>query len=259
MKPVHPRSLGLCAAAVLGLALGAQGCFGVRADGIAVQRAYVSEAGTFGFSYVAPPWIVASDNGTSVTLEIGAELFGVTFSDSPPTHILTAGPVDLTGGYEDLLEDLDLAGLGTTAGEIPDINLDDYLTGGIDDLTTGGLDTGGSDTGEIPDDVEIPDYLLDVNLQNPRDVAFAELNYLLREQGASLESGVQGFRTRGGLEGVVYEVVMDPGVFVRSFYFPSSEVTVRMGFVSLFDLETADVDAMVRTVYTDLPVVGGVP
>lgn len=238
----------LALALTASLCVGAVACTGAPAATHASHR-FVAADGSFSFRYVAPPWEVTQRDESSVELQIAAEAFGVAFDESPPTHLLVVGPVDASSGFDGLLDSV-----GVEAAEF---DTDGFDTDGFD---TDGFDTDGFDPGQLPDlpdeatgEVpDIPDYLLDVDLDNPRDVAFAELQYLLDEQGARIDRGVSLFRTEAGLEGVAFQVVMDPGVFVRSFYFPTLGRTLRVGFVSLFDLETADVQLMMETFRTDL-------
>jgi len=229
----------------------------VASPAATTTRSFVAQDGSFAFRYVTPPWAASRVEASSIELEIAAEAFGVAFSDSPPTHLFIAGTVDITGGFDEMLES---AGIDPASLDTDGFDTDGFDTDGFD---TDGFDTDGFDPGMWPDlppgadgpdgeTFELPDYLVDVDLDNPRDVAFAELAYLLDEQQARIVSGVSLFRTERGLQGVVYEVVMEPGVFVRSFYFPTKGRALRVGFVSLFDLETADVDLMMESFRTDL-------
>ena len=61
-----------------------------------------------------------------------------------------------------------------------------------------------------------------------------------------LQLGLSGELSMG--EGVA---VMDPGIFIRSFYFVTSKTTLRVVFVSLFELETFDINLMAETISTD--------
>ncbi len=207
---------------------------------------YSSADGTFGLSYVTPPWVVQLETQEILELIIPTEVFGVALDGSPPTHGLRAGRVDQTPGVGDLSD----AAPNEDPLDIPDgFDFGSFPTVGDDSSSTGAMLPDLPDG--VPDLDEIPDYLLDVDLANPRDVAFAELNFLIDQKDADLDSELTAFLTGSGQEGMVFQVVMDPGVFIRSFYFVSSQAAVRVVFVSLFDLETRDLDLMAETIHTD--------
>jgi hypothetical protein len=203
----------------------------------------------FAITYVTPPWIVVEALPAQLELEIDAELFGVELDGSPPTHALVLGVVDEIEGLDELIEEaagdlLDDAATDTAF----DTDLDTSIDTDLGSLTDGDGGDGG---------VELPDYLVDVQLDNERDVAIAELNFLVDEQGAELDAELQTFMTADGVEAVEYQVVLDPGVFVRSFYLPTAGKALRVSFVSIFDLRTRDIDLMAETIATDVPREGG--
>ena len=208
---------------------------------------YRSTDGTFSLSYVTPPWEVSSETEALLQLEIPAELFGVSIEGSPPTHALRAGHVDEVGG----LYDFDIEGLdGFLPEDLPEDWEDDIPDDWDGDIPD---DVPEDWEGDLPDDLpdELPDYLRDVDLTEPRDVAFAEINFLVLENEAELDGDLSSFISADGTSGVVFQVVHAPGIFIRSFYFPSSTTTVRVVFASLFDLQTIDVDDMAATISTD--------
>jgi hypothetical protein len=180
---------------------------------------------------VEPPWQIRSQAAEVLELQIDAEVFGVSLEGSPPTHGLQAGRISQVPSVASLLEQA--GGLqvpeptGSSGGALPE-------------------STGGSTGGALTPD----DYLQGVDAENPRDVAIAELNYLVEREGAEIDRDLRTFTTDGGAEGVVYQVVRDPGVFIRCFYLPTRRDTLRVGFLSLFDLATSDVDTMAARVET---------
>ena len=224
---VEARPIALCSLLVVA-------CEGVDGDRSPQQpQLYASASNTYRIEYLAPPWSVKSDDGETLELEIPAEVFGLALESSPPSHVLRIGQVNTAGDIANLAESHDV----------------DVDTGGLELPAT----TGGLTSGELPDSEGLPDYLLDVNLRSHRDVAFAELNHLLEDQGGVLHSELQPFATAGGQQGAVFVVVVDPGVYVRSFYFSTETEAVRAAFVSPFDLQTEDVDLMAETILTNDP------
>lgn len=97
---------------------------------------------------------------------------------------------------------------------------------------------------------ELPDHLKGLDLTSVGAVALAELDHLLDEQDAQLDRELETFVTDAGQEALVYQVIVAPGLFVRAFYLPARPTVCRAMFVSLFELRTADVDAMARTIET---------
>jgi hypothetical protein len=191
----------------------------------------------FGVDYVAPPWELESETEEELRLRIRAEVFGVELDGSPPTHVLVLGVVDGPSSILDLLPEDARPELGETTGfELPD--------------TTGELpDT----TGELPDTTgQLPDGWQNVDVGDPTDVALFELDYLLTEQKADLVHELRSFATDSGITAMEYEVVVPPGLFVRAFYLPSRDGTVRAIFASLFDLAEGDTDRMAATLRTDV-------
>jgi hypothetical protein len=112
-----------------------------------------------------------------------------------------------------------------------------------------GLDELVGTGGEAPQD-GLPEHLRGLDLTSVGAVALAELDHLLDEEDAQLDRELEVFPTDSGQEGLVYQVIVAPGLFVRGFYFAASPTVVRAMFVSLFELRTADVDAMARSIET---------
>lgn len=191
----------------------------------------------FGIDYVAPPWELESESADELRLRIRAEVFGVELDGSPPTHVLVFGAVDAPSSVLDLLPVDAQPDLGLTTGlELPD------SAGDV-------LDT----DGELPDPTgALPDGWEDVDLSDPADVALVELDYLLTEQRADLVHELRPFHTDSGEVAMEYAVIVPPGLFVRSFYLPVQDGTVRALFASLFDLDDDDIDRMAATI-----VIGG--
>ncbi|MEE9384230.1 MAG: hypothetical protein V3V08_12565 [Nannocystaceae bacterium] len=229
------------------------GCIGRNGDTRLASQTYRSDDRTFGLEYISPPWRLDSDGASAVQLSVPAEIFGVTLEGSPPSHVMIAGLADLAESLDQLL-DLDndaLEELEDLIGSTTGWSGATAWTGWTSTSWPGG--TGSGDAGGLPDLPEIPEYLIDVNLTNSRDVAFAEMSFLIEEKDARVASGLQKFVNNAGQAGVVYEVVLDPGVFVRSFYFRTSKTALKVVFISLFELETIDLDLMAATIYTDGP------
>jgi len=184
----------------------------------------------FGVDYVAPPWELESETDDELRLRIRAEVFGVELDGSPPTHVLVLGVVDGPSGILDLLPvDAQPDVADTTGPALPDT------------------------TGELPDATgELPDGWQDIDLDDPTDVALVELDHLVTEERADLVHELRPFTTDSGITAMEYEVVVPPGLFVRAFYLPSKDGTVRALFASLFDLVDGDIDRMAATLRTDV-------
>lgn len=108
------------------------------------------------------------------------------------------------------------------------------------------------DPGQNPKVPKIPEYLEGVDLHNARDVAVAELNFLVRENKARIVDGLQYFHTRQGLFAVTYQLAMTQGVFVRNLYVPTKNFTLRVGIMSLYELSNEDIHRLLISVKTDL-------
>jgi hypothetical protein len=162
-------------------------------------------------------------------------VFGVELDGSPPTHVLVLGTVDSPTSILDLLPEDAQPDLEDGGFDLPD--------------TTGELPDGG----ELPDATgELPDGWENVDLGDPTDVALFELDYLVTDQRADLVHEMRPFITDSGITAMEYEVVVPPGLFVRAFYLPSKDGTVRALFASLFDLVDGDIDTMAATLRTDV-------
>lgn len=266
------------ALAFTALLCGVSGCFGQNGDEPKLSADYKSADGAFRLVYSSPPWREVSVKDRSVGLQIDAELFGISLGDSvPPTHVLLATTVSLDEHLKDLIDPKDLAKslkqFGIDESQIPDQK--DWNLSGIDtsalsswthtlntDISTE-TSTGTSNEGkknkkaklEQPKPkVEIPEYLVNVDLKNPRDVAVAELNYLVKHQKARLVDGMQYFETDQGLRAVSYQLVIDPGIFVRNLYVPTKGNALRVGLMSMFKLTSDDFDRLLAAVFTDAEV-----
>lgn len=232
------------ASALLGLSLFALGaCSASSADPGARMRLYESHDSSFGLEYVTPPWEVEYEDEHHIQLYIAAEAFGVPFEDSAPSHFLYAARVDNASLYE-LLKRVAPGADDALPEDLPDIP--DIPFDLPEDFPEELPDTDGDG---IP---MLPDYLDDVDLEDPREVAFADFSLLMDTQRAQVASEPQHFVNDRGQAGLVYEVILDPGVFVRTFYFRTNARALRVVFESTFDLETFDIDMMARRIYTDV-------
>lgn len=197
-------------------------------EGIANWR---SNDGIYGVQYVTPPWEVDVDDGAQLRLQIAAELFGESINGSPPTHVFTIGPVDPEQAIVDLLPD-GLAQLDTDAV-----------------FETTGYDSGGSSgegsTGE-GDDTDDLDRWVDIDLGSPRQVALVELDQLMTREDAVLSRELAAGEGEGAPWS--YEVVIEPGLFVRGYYYDDGDRTIRAMFASLFTLTDGDVSTMAETI-----------
>lgn len=245
------------AIALLLLGSSSVACEGRDGDANDFTVPYVATDGGFRFDYVTPPWRVQSENDRSIELRIDPELFGFGLDGSPPTHVFRMGYVE---SPEELSELLDIPiDFGTDS--IPLNPFDSGTSAGFDprDLpeTDGETDTDGipetDGTEWLPDGIdpdEVPDYLLDLDLSSARDVALAEFRLLVDRQNAQVDEPLQFYETQSGQLAVVYQVVLDPGVFVRAYYFRGRDVAVRAVYASLFNLKTDDIARMAQTMST---------
>lgn len=127
------------------------------------------------------------------------------------------------------------------------------LPGGQRPARTGdGSGDGSSDSEQEAQVPKIPEYLEGVDLNNARDVAVAELNFLVRENDARIVDGLQYFHTRQGLFAVTYQLAMPQGVFIRNFYVPTKDFTLRVGIMSLFELNSEDIRRLLVSVKSNL-------
>jgi hypothetical protein len=171
-------------------------------------------------------------SGESLDLEIIAELFGEPLEGSEPTHLFQIAYVDVSDGLA-ALADLEAEG-GTDTDAVGDWG----TTGDLPELP-----------GDAGDDV-VPEYLRGVDLREPGAVALAELDHLLIAKEARLDLPPASFVTASGRRGIVYQVVVPPGAFVRAYYVPAHRAVVRAAFVSVFDLDSTDVAMMAETMHT---------
>ena len=236
--PPQQRNNRVWSAALLVGSLVLGGCGAVQRDTYHTRVVYTAEDESFMMEFISPPWELIAESSTSVRLEIAAEIFGASIKDAPPTHVLIAGAVDGAAGFDSIIEELGFGDIGADLPDIPDIP-------DFPDLP---------DLPDLPGEEEtgIPAYLLDVDLSNHRDVAFAELRYLTEELGGLVVNGLTPFITDSGEGGVVFQVGIEPGVFVRSFYFDrGQDAALRVGVASLFQLQTTDMDLMIKRVQSD--------
>jgi hypothetical protein len=186
-----------------------------------------SADGVYGVEYVAPPWELDVDDGVQLRLQVAAELLGVSLEGSPPTHVFTLGPVDPREALIDLLPDglaeLDTDAVGSTG----------------EDLETTGADESTGEPSEL-------DRWMDIDLGSPQQVALVELDTLMTRQDAVLSKELG----EGEGEGAPwsFEVVIEPGLFVRGYYFDDGDRTIRAMFASLFTLSDGDVSTMAETI-----------
>lgn len=199
------------------------GCGAVPADsaGAYGQQRWIAEDGSFGVEYLAPPWTpVDTDDPDRLELEVPPEFFGVSIDSESPSHVFQVGHVDMLGE------------LGEFASE--DLEMDTDWVG---------------DTEDLPG-VEGQEVLDGVDLHDPYAVARAELDVLLEDHDAQLDYGLSTFGMPTGAQAVEFQILMDPGLYVRAFYIDARPTVVRATFVSLFDLDTDDVSTMARTIDT---------
>lgn len=205
------------------LLVAATGCDTSYVEGRVQWR---SDDGTYTVEYVSPPWTSVSDDGQTLRLEIDAELFGTAVAGSPPTHVLSFGPVDVESTIEDALPQ-GVEGLGSTGFDV--------------DVTDGLEEEGGEETG---DSSGID--LSAIDLGEPQQIARIELDGLVTEEHADLLQELQrGDDDRAPWS---YEVVISPGVHVRAYYFDDGDRTIRAVFASLFTLSDGDVETMASTI-----------
>lgn len=264
------RIQGLCCSvltlvAIVVASAGTAGCFGRDGDGLVRTQEYKAADGTFQLTYAAPPWELANNGSNSARLEIGLEFFGIDIGGAlPPSHIVLATKIDVEESLEDLIGideikkiaedngfDLDDVGLNDELDELPDelgsetmgLPTDGEISTGSDDMDDGTGDSGIS---------EIVEYLEGIDINNPRDVAVAEMEFLIDNQDAELITGLREFRTDSGHMGVEYQLFIPPAVHARNFYMETSEAALRVSFLSIFDLETPDIEVMVSALSTNV-------
>lgn len=182
-----------------------------------------SEDARYAVEYVTPPWTSVQDDGRTLRLEIDAELFGNAVAGSPPTHVLSFGPVDIDGTIEDALPQ-GIEGFGSTG-------LDVDVTDGDDGDSTG-----------VGAEID----LSGIDLGAPQQIARVELDGLVTGENADLVQELQRSDEPGAPWS--YEVVISPGVHVRAYYFDDGDRTIRAVFASLFTLSDGDVTTMARTI-----------
>ncbi len=207
------------------LLLAACACHAVPAtsEGAYGQRRFVAEGGTYAVEYLTPPWEVRDESVERLELEVPPEVFGVPLEGTAPTHAFQIGHVDALGSIDGFVEDED-------AGDT-----EEAFDGDVDGP-------------EVED--AVPDYFSGLDLRDPYAVALAELTHLIDVEDAEIDREVSVFTTPRGVTAYDFQVQMSPGIFVRSFYVDARPTVVRAAFVSLFDLDTYDVDEMARSVDT---------
>lgn len=197
-----------------------------------------SDDDVYAVQYVTPPWEVDVDDGTQLRLRIAAELLGVSVEGSPPTHVFTIGPVDPEQALIDLLPD----GLAQVRDEL-DTDLD------ADFETTGDADGGSS--GESTSEPSDLDRWMDIDLGSPQQVALLELDELMTREEAVLSRELAEGEGQGAPWS--YEVVIEPGLFIRGYYYDDGDRTIRAMFASLFTLTDGDVSTMAETIAVGAP------
>jgi hypothetical protein len=248
----------------------AGGCFGVNGDEVNAVATYTASDGSYRLDYVTPPWRVDKEEDSVLRLVVDAKVFGFSLGEElPPTHLFIATKVNLKDTLTELLDadvlksvaeanGIDTQNLPDLPDHLPDLpeNLPDFLTIPPDLILPDGDDGSGADD---DDSSAFPDYLVGVDLGSPADVATAELRFLLETEGNRLERGLTYFTTKNGQRALVYELTVDPGVFVRNFYLPTKTEALRLSFISLYDLENADIDRMAESAVTDALEVSPLP
>lgn len=202
-------------------------CEGVDGDSVAaeVEATWVSSDDVISVRYAAPPWEVVTETEDTLELQIVSMLFGVELDGAPPTHAFRIQYVDAPDELDDLIDAVEsIDGLDVDPGTLPE---------------------------DIPGEVEdtLPSYLQDIDLTAPREVALAELRHLVETQNAQLDEPLVALEG-ASQDAVSYQVVLDPGVYVRGFYFSSPDRAVRAMFASAFDLTTEDIEIMARSIRT---------
>jgi hypothetical protein len=186
-----------------------------------------SDDARYAIEYVTPPWTSVLDDGRTLRLEVDAELFGTAVAGSPPTHVLSLGPVELESSIRDALP-TGIEGFGTTGVDLELPDADD------------GASTSASDFD-----------LSEVDLGAPGQIARVELDGLVTAEHADL---VQELARGEAPEAPwSYEVVISPGVHVRAYYFDDGDRTIRAMFASLFTLTDGDVTTMASTIVVGEP------
>ncbi len=222
--------------------LGLWACHGVPGTTAAAhgERRFTARDQTYSVAFLSPPWTITAEDGETLELEVPPEVLGLALDGTPPSHVFQIGHVDAAGGLEDFVEEDDEDEPGDTDG----LGSDSGGSGGPPEIpdTDDGL---GEDDG-------LPDYFIGLDLADPYAVALAELNHLIDAQDAELDHEVSSFVTDKGAQAVEFQVQMSPGIFVRAFYFDARPTVVRATFVSLFDLETGDVERMAASIDTEL-------
>lgn len=270
--------------AVIGLAfaLSLGACMGKDGDQEYRPARFAANDQSFALEFSDPPWRVIKTGERALRLQVDSEIFGVTLGKAvPPMLILIASPVSLDEHLKDLIDPAQLSKLLEQAGvdkdKIP-TNLSTIDTNALATLTgvsnfssfvvpnssfvtstagrtgasqgTSTQSTSATDKKkvEVP---KVPEYLAGVDLTNNRDVAVAELNFLVRENKARIVDGLQYFKTDQGLSGVTYQLSMSPGIFVRNLYVPAKDYTLRVGVMSLFKLDNQDIHRLFLSVTTN--------
>lgn len=262
------------AAAGFGVALMAlsAGCGGKNGDEQGQSQRFVAADKSFGLDYSDPPWRITESAHRSFRMQVDSEIFGFELGESvPPMHMLSAAPVRLDQHIRDLVDPELLSEILKEAGvdedKIP-TNFDTIDTNALASLSSldtsnlssglGGSLTGSTSTAPAPSQEpqarapELPEYLDGVDLRNIRDVAVAELNFLVRENDAKIVDGLAYYKTKQGVSGVSYQLTMKPAVFVRVLYLPTKAYSLRVAVLSLFELSNADIERLFLSVSTDI-------
>lgn len=232
------------------------GCEGVDGDSLDLVQEYVAADDGFRVSYAVPPWHVHESSASAIELRVDLEVFGYGIEGSPPSHVFRMEYVESPATLAELFD----IPVGETLEFDPSqLDPSSFDTEGLEDAGDWVDTEAFPETEGLPDDFplpegvdpdDVPEYLLDLDLGSPQDVALAEMRLLVDYQDAQLEEPLQRFETPAGDEGVVFQVIMNPGIFVRAYYLKTSGRAVRAVFASLFNLETEDVRRMAATLST---------
>lgn len=254
------------------------GCSGKNGDEQGQSLRFTAADQSFELDYSDPPWRITQSGGRTFRMQVDSEIFGFELGSSvPPMHMFSAAPVRLDQHIRDLIDPELLSDILKEAGvdkdKIP-TNFDTFDTNALASLSTlnpSNLSTAStfdsSDTlagsissapqEESPQGAqarapELPEYLDGVDLQNIRDVAVAELNFLVRENEAKIVDGLAYYKTNQDVLGVSYQLTMKPAVFVRVLYLPTKTYSLRVAVLSVFELSNADIERLFLSISTNI-------
>ena len=160
------------------------------------RQRFTERDGAFTIEYLTPPWEVLHAGG-SVRLRIRPEVFGYDVNVAASTHGLDIAPV----GRQDVISDLE----GVEVF-VPEDERFDPLAGV-----------------ELPEDEEPPQPLVDVDLDDPFEVAHAELTHLALEREGRIDFDLVETTNLFGQPGLTYQVVTQSETFMRVVYMRSAK------------------------------------